>query len=110
VISAAAVIAPAAGAVEEPMQAVGAQKCGGRVRSFTIEFVAPESAALLAIARDKVVNELLRNGPLLSLSMDGKACRDGECRFQANKGQTYTFVAMGDLAMPRDLCISVVRP
>jgi hypothetical protein len=110
VISAAAVIALAAVAVEEPMQAVGAQKCGGSVRSFTVEFLAPESAALLAIARDKIVRELLRNGPELSLSIDGKACIGGQCQFRAEKGKTYTFIASGDLAMPQDLCISVVRP
>jgi hypothetical protein len=110
VFSAAAVIAPHAGVAEEPMEAVGAQKCGGRVRSFTIEFVAPESATLLAIARDKSASLLLDVAPRPSLSIDAKACRDGQCQFQAKKGQTYTFLATGDLAVLRDLCISVVRP
>jgi hypothetical protein len=90
----------------DQIEAVGAQRCGGRVRSFSVQFLAPENAALVAIARER-----LGDGPRMSLSRDGRACGSEECRFEAGKGHTYTFLARSDdLAVPQDLCISVVRP
>jgi hypothetical protein len=94
----------------ELIEAVGAKKCGGRAKSFTVEFLAPEDAtSLVASAEAKVAEETMPSRTTASLSLDGQACRNGECSFSAKKGQTYTFVATSELPDHQDLCISVSR-
>src|SRR5215218_9143640 len=65
------------------METIGAEKCGGRVTAFEVEFLAPDGAALEATAK-----ALVRGAPSLAqdavtLSIDGKPCADARCPFQA---------------------------
>ena len=43
--------AAAAGPAPEPMEAIGAQRCADSAKSLTVTFLAPESAALSAVAK-----------------------------------------------------------
>ena len=75
------------------METIGAEKCGGRVTAFEVEFLAPEGAALEATAK-----ALVRGTPSLAqnavtISIDGKSCADARCPFQARKGETYKLAA-----------------
>jgi hypothetical protein len=108
-LSAAAVLSAGANAGENLMEAVGAEKCGGRVASISIRFLAPDSEQLVATATGRMKG--LRTSPRsgAGLSIDGRACRDGECNFSAKKGQSYTFAATSELPIHDDLCISVTR-
>jgi hypothetical protein len=109
VILAVAVALSVGATAAELIEAVGAVKCGGRAKSLTVEFLAPEDASLVANAVAKVAEEAMPSRTTASLSLDGQACRDGECSFTAKKGQTYTFVATSELPEHQDLCISVAR-
>ncbi len=104
-----AVLAGPAGAAET-MEAVGAQKCGGAVRSYTIEFLAPETTQLVASATASVGGATDRRRATAKLSIDGKPCNRDECSFRANKGQTYTLSAESEVQASDELCISVSRP
>src|SRR3954466_6977461 len=75
------------------METIGAEKCGGRVTAFEVEFLAPDGAALEATAK-----ALVRGAPSLAqdavtLSLNGKPCADARCPFQARKGETYKLAA-----------------
>ena len=93
----------------ETMEAIGAQRCGGSAPSLTVEFLAPETAMLIADA--KVIDAAGRESRTPpNLSLDGRACSGGQCDFRARKGQTYTLAATRQPRSPGKLCISVVRP
>ena len=93
----------------ETMEAIGAQQCGGSAQSLTVEFLAPETAMLIADA--KIIDAAGRESRTPpSLSIDGRACNGGQCDFRARKGQTYTLAATRQPRSPGKLCISVVRP
>src|SRR5215204_5913554 len=67
------------------METIGAEKCGGRVPAFEVEFLAPDGAALEATAK-----ALVRGAPspaqdAVTLSIDGKPCTNARCLFQARK-------------------------
>jgi hypothetical protein len=92
------------------METIGAEKCGGRVTAFKVEFLAPDGAALEATAK-----ALVRGAPSLAqnavtLSIDGKPCADARCPFQARKGETYKLAAATKLRNFEELCIVVARP
>src|SRR5215207_10322396 len=92
------------------IESIGAEKCGGRVSAFEVEFLAPDRAALEATAK-----ALVRGAPSLAqnavtLSIDGKPCADARCPFQARKGETYKLTAATKLRTFEDLCIVVARP
>ena len=89
---------------------IGAEKCGGRVTVFEVEFLAPDGAALEATAK-----ALVRGAPspaqdVVTLSIDGKPCTNARCLFQARKGETYKLAAATKLRAFEDLCIVVARP
>jgi hypothetical protein len=80
------------------METIGAEKCGGRVTRFEVEFLAPDRAALEATAK-----ALVRGAPSLArdavtLSIDGKPCTNGRCLFQARKGDSYKLAAATETA------------
>jgi hypothetical protein len=96
-----------AGAVDL-IEAVGAQKRGGRVKSYAVEFLAPEDAQLEASA--KAVIRDLEAGRQVRLSLDGRSCAEARCSFRASKGQTYRFVAESEPATFDNLCVVISRP
>src|SRR5215212_11050494 len=83
-------LASPAGAVDL-IEAVGALRCGGRVKSYAVEFLAPDSepleASAKAVVRDTEAERQVR------LSLDGRSCSEARCSFRASKGQTYRLVA-----------------
>jgi hypothetical protein len=92
------------------MESIGAEKCGGRVNGFEVEFLAPESAPLEATAK-----ALVRGAPSLAqdvvtLTVDGRPCTDARCVFQARKGETYKLAATTKLRSFEELCVVVARP
>src|SRR5215208_2089038 len=101
------VLAGSAGAVDL-IQAVGALKCGGRVKSYAVEFLAPDTEPLDASA--KAVVRDLEADRHVRLSLDGRPCTDARCSFRASKGQTYRFVAESEPVTFDHLCIVVSRP
>jgi len=90
------------------MEAIGAEKCGKGVRSYEIEFLAPENATLEAKA--KVVVKGTADIGSVAISLDGKDCTNGRCGFQAKKGETYRLSAKARLSSLGELCIVVARP
>jgi|SRR5215217_1461560 len=96
-----------AGAVDL-IEAVGAQSCGGRVKSYVVEFLAPNSEPLEASAKT-VVRELEADRQV-SLSLDGRSCVGARCSFRANKGQTYRFVVESERVTFDQLCVVISRP
>jgi len=101
------VFAGSVGAVDL-VEAVGAQRCGRRVKSFVVEFLAPDSESLEASAK-ALVRELEADRQL-RLSLDGRPCAFARCSFRANKGQTYRFVAESDRVAFDELCVVISRP
>src|SRR5215203_3203775 len=82
------------------METIGAEKCGGRVTAFEVEFLAPEGAALEATAK-----ALARGTPSLAqnavtISIDGKSCADARCPFQAARARPTNW-------QPRRNCASL---
>jgi hypothetical protein len=102
------VLAGPAGAVDT-IEAVGAQRCGGRVTSYAVEFLAPEDAQLEATAKG-IVGDTEPRGETIRLSLDGRPCASARCSFRASKGQTYRLVAHSEPAGIDNLCIVVARP
>src|SRR5215216_3373399 len=86
------------------MEAIGAERCGRGVRSYQIDFLAPENATLEAKA--KVV---AAKGPAdsraVTLSLNGKECTNGRCGFEARKGESYRLSAAARLSGADELCI-----
>ena len=94
----------------DTMEAIGAEKCGGRVKSYEIEFLAPDSAPLEATAKAIVRGASDPAPDAVTLSLDGKPCTNARCGFTAKKGETYKFAAASRLPRIDDLCIVVARP
>ena len=93
----------------EVIESIGAEKCGGAVKSYAVEFLAPEDTQVEARAK------ALRGGAedaraVSALSLDGKPCSDGRCAFRPRKGQTYKLSAESAVQNVESLCISVARP
>jgi hypothetical protein len=92
------------------MESIGAEKCGGKVSAFEVEFLAPETAPVEATAK-----ALVRGAPSpaqdsVTLMVDGKPCTDARCAFQARKGETYKLAAATKLRSFEELCVVVARP
>ncbi len=94
----------------DTMESIGAVKCGGRVKSYQVEFLASEAAQLEASAKAMVKGAADIAPDAVTLSIDGKACTNAVCAFQAKKGETYRFAAASGLPRVDDLCIVVARP
>ncbi len=94
----------------DTMGSIGAVKCGGRVKSYQIEFLAPETAALEGTAKAIVEGATDPAPEAVTLSIDGRMCTNARCGFQAKKGETYKLAAASGLARIDDLCIVVARP
>ena len=94
----------------DTMEAIGAERCGGRVKSYQIEFLAPEAATLEAKAKAIVRGATESAADAVTLSIDGRTCTNARCGFEAKKGQTYKFAAASGLPRIDDLCIVVARP
>jgi hypothetical protein len=94
----------------DTIEAIGAEKCGGAVKSYQIEFLAPDSASLEATAKAIVRGATDLAPEAVTLSIDGTLCTNARCGFQAKKGQTYKFAAASGLPRVDDLCIGVARP
>jgi len=94
----------------DTMEAIGAEKCGGPVKSYQIEFLAPDSASLEATAKAFVRGAPVLSAEAVTLSIDGTLCTNARCGFQAKKGQSYKFAAASGLPRIDDLCIGVSRP
>ena len=94
----------------DTMGAIGAEKCGGRIKSYQIEFLAPETAALEATAKAIVGGATDPAPEAVTLTIDGRMCTNARCGFQAKKGETYRLAAASGLARIDDLCIVVARP
>ena len=92
------------------MESIGAEKCGGRVSGFEVEFLAPESAPLEATAKALVRGAPSPTQDAVTLSLDGKPCTDARCAFQARKGETYKLAATTKLRSFEELCVVVARP
>jgi hypothetical protein len=107
---AAALVCTAASAQAQTMESIGAEKCGGSVKSFEIEFLAPENASVAGTAK-VLVNGLAATQPnATALSIDGRPCTNARCPFEAKKGQTYKLTAISELPRVDQLCIVVARP
>ena len=92
------------------MESIGAEKCGGPVKTYEVEFLAPNNATLEATAK-VVLNGLTVTAPnATTLSIDGRACTNARCPLEAKKGQTYKLVAASALPRFDELCIVVARP
>ena len=94
----------------DSIEAVGAEKCGGKVNTYEVEFLAPESTQVEATARAAKGGVTDPHRDTASLSLDGQPCRNAKCSFHAHKGQTYRLVAQSAVADHDELCISVTRP
>jgi hypothetical protein len=94
----------------DTMEAIGAEKCGGPVNSYAVEFLAPENASLAATAKAILNGLSVASANAVALSIDGRPCADGRCPFEAKKGQTYRFAATSGLPKLDELCIVVARP
>jgi hypothetical protein len=94
----------------DSIEAVGAEKCGGKVNTYEVEFLAPESTQVEATARAAKGGVTDPDRDTASLSLDGQPCGNAICSFRANKGQTYRLVAQSAVADHDELCISVTRP
>ncbi len=94
----------------DTMESIGAEKCGGQVKSYEIEFLSPENATLEATAKVMVKGAAVLAPNAVTLSVDSKPCTNARCGFQAKKGETYRFAAMSRLPRLDDLCIVVARP
>jgi len=102
--------AQTAGAAPATMETIGAEKCGGRVNAYQVEFLAPDSAALEATAKAVVKGSPSPAQDAVTLSLDGKPCTDARCLFQGRKGETYKLAATTKLRSFDELCIVVARP
>jgi hypothetical protein len=94
----------------DTIEAVGAERCGGPVKSFEVDFLAPDTVTV-----EGTVKSVLNGVPVAapnaaSLTIDGRQCTDARCTFEAKKGQTYRFTATSNLPKVDRLCISVARP
>jgi hypothetical protein len=101
------VLAGSAGAADL-IQAVGALKCGGRVKSYAVEFLAPDTEELEATA--KAVVRDMEADRQVRLSLDGRPCNEARCSFRASKGQSYRLVAESEPVTFDHLCIVISRP
>ena len=94
----------------DTMEAVGAEKCGGPVESYEVEFLAPDNASLAGTAKALVNGVPATEPTAANLSIDGRPCTNARRSFDAKKGQTYRFAASTELPKVENLCIVVARP
>jgi hypothetical protein len=99
---------PLGAGAAETIEAVGAEKCGGALKAYTVDYLAGESGPVEARVKVMVGGlEEIKRGTT-GLSLDGKPCSDARCAFRATKGQSYKLTATAQTA--DNLCISVTRP
>ena len=72
----------------------GAEKCAQGVRSFAIEFLAPENATLEGKAKVVMAKASGDIRAAVTLSLDGKECTNARWGFRAKKGETYRGVTV----------------
>src|SRR5215203_5495531 len=92
------------------METIGAEKCGGRVTAFKVEFLAPDGAALEATAK-----VLVRGAPSLAQdavtpSIDGKPCADARCPFRPAKARPTNSQPRRNCASLRSFASSLPDP
>ena len=92
------------------METIGAEKCGGRITAFEVEFLAPDGAALEATAK-----ALVRGAPSLAqnavtLSIDGKPCADARCRSRPAKARPTNSQPRRNCAILRSFASSLPGP
>ena len=104
------VLASAAASGSQIIEAIGAEKCRVRAKSYEVEFLAPDTAAVEATAKVLVGGSPHPSPRALTLSADGKDCPDARCDFRAKKGQSYRLVARSKAGRYDHLCIVVARP
>jgi hypothetical protein len=102
-------VLPVGGLAAEPIEAIGAERCGGPVQKHEVDFLAPESTQV------QVTSKVMRGGStdsriIPALSVDGKLCPETGCGFQATKGQRYSVTAETTAQGFDHLCITVARP
>ena len=94
----------------DSIEAVGAERCGGKVNTYEVEFLAPESTQVEATAKAGKGGATDPHRDTASLSLDGQPCRNAICSFHVTKGRTYRLVAQSAVEGHDELCISVTRP
>ena len=92
------------------METIGAEKCGGRITAFEVEFLAPEGAALEATAK-----ALVRGTPSLAqnavtISIDGKSCADADARSRPAKARPTNWQPRRNCATLRSFASSLLGP
>ncbi|HEX4892584.1 MAG TPA: hypothetical protein VFV47_04800 [Hyphomicrobiaceae bacterium] len=108
ILSALIVLVPTDPIAAEPIESIGAERCGGPVQRHEVEFLAPEATQVIVVA--KVLRDGKTDATAASISIDGKPCTGAGCGFRAEKGRTYRLLAETTAQGFDDLCISVGRP
>src|SRR4051794_119821 len=92
----------------DKIEAIGAEKCGGETKSYSVEFLAPDKGV---IATPKVVlkGDRPAEDAFLTLTLDGRPCPDARCTIQASKGQEHRLLATRASARGK-LCVVIARP
>lgn len=101
-------LAGPAGAVDT-IEALGAEKCGGKVKSYAVEFLAPEDGQVEASTKTMVRGSDAQRAST-QLAIDGRPCAEARCVFRAVKGKSYKLSAESDRLDFDDLCIVIARP
>lgn len=95
----------------ETIEALGGERCGPARGGLTVTFLAPEDGQVEATARAQGADGTAdRTRMTAGMTVDGRDCTDGACRFRAVKGQSYSLAAKSAVAGAVTLCISVSRP
>jgi hypothetical protein len=104
------IFADAVRAAPATLETIGAEKCGGRVNSYQVAFLSPDTTALEATAKVVVGGLTSDASNAATLSLNGKTCSGARCAFQARKGETYEIAVKTKLRRFEQLCIVVARP
>jgi len=91
------------------MESIGAEKCRRGAKTYEIEFLAPDNAALEARAK-VVAKGATDEFAVVALVLDGKDCPNSRCGFEARKGHSYRLSASTQRPGADELCIVVARP
>jgi hypothetical protein len=94
----------------ETIEAIGGEKCGGAVATYSVEFLAPDDADVEARVKAMAGGSSDAGRDTAALSLNGKDCESGRCAFRAAKGETYKLAAKSTGPKVDELCISVSRP
>jgi hypothetical protein len=69
----------------DTMEAIGAEKCGGPVKTYEVEFLAPENASLAGTAKALVNGVPATEPTAANLSIDGRPGTNARCSFEASR-------------------------